>query len=262
MSALELSDVTLASVDADVLSCWESKVKLGLECSLILKHSKGKITTTLQFSKRRDLDVKTSTSSSSVSQAEKGKRKQKRRGGNAKKLERLLSYQEHLVKEKGLPPSRLMLQHAAVETSTTTAPIQEPGQVSGKNFSCDQCDFTSKSMRGLKVHIGRSHKDSQKPEVLREECDKSLNISHNSESIDEDSSLVEAAKKDTSSLAQAVLDGNRSEIDRVFDIIEATAKCQFCDYQCPNPRKVGFSGPPDIWDHIEEQHEREFDWFA
>ena len=51
-----MSDVTLASVDADVLSCWESKVKLGLECSLILKHSKGKITTTLQFSKRRDLD--------------------------------------------------------------------------------------------------------------------------------------------------------------------------------------------------------------
>ena len=71
-----------------------------------------------------------------------------------------------------------------------------------------------------------------------------------------------ADKKDTSSLAQAVLEGNRCEIDRVFDIIEATAKCQFCDYKCPNPRKVGFSGPPDIWDHIEEQHEREFDWFA
>ena len=89
-----------------------------------------------------------------------------------------------------------------------------------------------------------------------------INISHDSESIDEDSSLADADKKDTSSLAQAVLEGNRCEIDRVFDIIEATGKCQFCDYQCPNPRKVGFSGPPDIWDHIEEQHEREFDWFA
>ena len=107
-----------------------------------------------------------------------------------------------------------------------------------------------------------SHKDSQKPEVLREEFDKSLNISHNSESIDEDSSLADADKKDTSSLAQAVLEGNRCEIDRVFDIIEATGKCQFCDYQCPTSRKVGFSGPPDIWDHIKEQHEREFDWFA
>ena len=61
-------------------------------------------------------------------------------------------------------------------------------------------------------------------------------------------------------MAQAVLDGNRFEIDRVFDIIEATAKCQFCDYKCPNPRKVGFSGPPDIWDHIKEQHERESTW--
>ena len=262
MSAFELCDVTLASVDTDVLSCWESKVKLGFECSLLLKHSKGKIITTLKFSKKRDQEVKTSTSSSSVSQAEKGKKKQKKKGGNPKKLEALLSYQERLVKEKGLPPSRLMLQHAAVETSSTTAPIQEPGHISSEKFPCDQCDFTSKSMLGLKVHIGRSHKDSQKPEVLREEFDKSLNVSHKSESIEKDSSLADADKKDTSSLAQAVLDGNRFEIDRVFDIIEATGKCQFCDYQCPNPRKVGFSGPPDIWDHIEEQHEREFDWFA
>ena len=48
MSAPELSDVTLALVDANVLACWEDKVKLGLECSLLLKHSDGKITTTLQ----------------------------------------------------------------------------------------------------------------------------------------------------------------------------------------------------------------------
>ena len=34
MSAPNLSDVTLALVDANVLACWESKVKLGLECSL------------------------------------------------------------------------------------------------------------------------------------------------------------------------------------------------------------------------------------
>ena len=50
MSAQELSDVTLALVDTDVLSCWESKVKLGLECSLLLKHSKGKVTTTASSS--------------------------------------------------------------------------------------------------------------------------------------------------------------------------------------------------------------------
>ena len=51
MSAPDSSDVTLALVDANVLACWESKVKLGFECSLLLKHSEGKITTTLQFVK-------------------------------------------------------------------------------------------------------------------------------------------------------------------------------------------------------------------
>ena len=106
MSAQELSDVTLALVDTDVLSCWESKVKLGLECSLLLKHSKGKVTTTLQFS--------APTASSSDSQAVKKKKtkisaKQKRSKMNAKKLEALLAYQKRLVEERGLPPSRLML---------------------------------------------------------------------------------------------------------------------------------------------------------
>ena len=108
MSAQELSDVTLALVDTDVLSCWESKVKLGLECSLLLKHSKGKVTTTLQFS--------APTASSSDSQAVSVKKKktkisakQKRTKMNAKKLEALLAYQKRLVEERGLPPSRLML---------------------------------------------------------------------------------------------------------------------------------------------------------
>ena len=108
MSAEELSDITLALVDADVLSCWESKAKLGLECSLLLKHSKGKVTTTLQFS--------AATASSSDSQAVKKKKtKKKKTKMNAKKLEALLAYQKRLVEEKGLPPSRLMLQHAAKE---------------------------------------------------------------------------------------------------------------------------------------------------
>ena len=121
MSAPELSDVTLALVDATVLSCWESKVKQGLECSLLLKHSNGKITTTLQLS---------TAILSPVSQAEKGKKLKKgqKKKKSAKKLEALLSYQKRLVEEKGLPPSRLMLQHAAVETPLS-APVPEPGQV-------------------------------------------------------------------------------------------------------------------------------------
>ena len=190
MSATELPDVTLALVDANVLSCWESKVKLGFECSLLLKHSKGKITTTLQFS--------TVTKSPSVPQAEKVKKTKngqtKKTRGSKKKLEALLSYQQRLVKEKGLPPSRLMLQHAAVETPST-GPVPEPGHVSGEEFKCEQCDFSSKSKRGLKTHISRIHKDIQKPEVHHEdveepenlcgaELEKSLNISQLSQNRD------------------------------------------------------------------------------
>ena len=51
--------------------------------------------------------------------------------------------------------------------------------------------------------------------------------------------MLDADKKDTSSLAQAALEGNRCEIVRVFDIIEATEKCQFCDYRYPTSHKVG-----------------------
>ena len=49
-----------------------------------------------------------------------------------KKLESLLSYQERLAREKGLPPSRLMLQHAAV-----VLPLP-----ASKEFQCDQCEFS------------------------------------------------------------------------------------------------------------------------
>ena len=196
MSAQELSDVTLALVDTDVLSCWESKVKLGLECSLLLKHSKGKVTTTLQFS--------APTASSSDSQAVKKKKtkisaKQKRTKMNAKKLEALLAYQKRLVEEH-------MLQHAAVETSSA-APVPEPGQVSETDFKCEQCDFSSKSKRGLKTHTSRIHKDNQKPGVehgepedLRDkEQEKSLNVSQRSQSRNQSfaSAVLSSTLKDS-----------------------------------------------------------------
>ena len=62
--------------------------------------------------------------------------------------------------EKGLPPSRLMKQHAAVLAPASS--IQSSG---GKQFKCDQCKFESDSQPGLRVHIGRSHKEQQLPEV-------------------------------------------------------------------------------------------------
>ena len=50
-----------------------------------------------------------------------------------------------------------------------------PPLPASKEFQCDQCDFSSDSQRGMKVHIGRSHKN---PEVLRDgEHDKSLDLS-------------------------------------------------------------------------------------
>ena len=43
-----------------------------------------------------------------------------------------------------------------------------------RKFECDQCDFEAEAQRGLRVHIGWSHKD---PEVLCEELEVSLVIS-------------------------------------------------------------------------------------
>ena len=107
----------LVFVDPSILSCWGEKVKEGFDCILMLKHSKGKVTTVLKCSKLvASPDARKSAPQPAVSptQVEVAKGMKKRRKMNKKKLESLLSYQERLVREKGLPPSRLMLQHAAV----------------------------------------------------------------------------------------------------------------------------------------------------
>ena len=48
MSGEDYADVTLAHVDPSLVSCWDKMVKRGEECSLLLKHSKGKVFATLQ----------------------------------------------------------------------------------------------------------------------------------------------------------------------------------------------------------------------
>ena len=48
MSGPDSIGVTLAHVDPSLLSCWEGMVKRGEECSLLLKHSKGRVVATLQ----------------------------------------------------------------------------------------------------------------------------------------------------------------------------------------------------------------------
>ena len=48
MASKPIPDVTLACVDPALLQCWEEKVRQGADCSLLLKHRKGKITTILK----------------------------------------------------------------------------------------------------------------------------------------------------------------------------------------------------------------------
>ena len=152
MSGEDSVGVTLAHVDPSLVSCWNKMVKQGEECSLLLKLSKGKVVATLQCS----TPVKTSSSSSPPAL----EKKKKRKGAKKKKLEKLLAYHQRLVVEKGLPPSRLMEEHAAL---STPPPAKSP---SSSQFECDRCDFASDTQRGLKVHMGKSHKKTD-TEVLR-----------------------------------------------------------------------------------------------
>ena len=178
MAGKDSTDVTLAHVDPSIVSCWDKMVMQGKECSLLLKHSKGKVIATLQCT----MQIKTTNSSNfSTPSAEEEKKKKKRKGSKKRKLEKLLAYHQRLVAEKGLPPSRLMEEHAALSVSPSAKITSE------KQFKCDQCDFGSDTQRGLKVHVGKSHKES---EVLRaEEHDVSLALSELSEVRDDESNV-------------------------------------------------------------------------
>ena len=114
MSLTDIIDVALVSVDPALLSCWEEKVKQGIECSLLLKHKRGKITTTRQCSSTPSPAVAKPNFSPYSSLAEKEKGEKKKNGsGSKKRLEALLAYHQRLVTEKGLPPSKFMLKHAS-----------------------------------------------------------------------------------------------------------------------------------------------------
>ena len=168
MSGQDSFGVTLAHVNPSLLSCWEAMVKQGEECSLFLKHSDGRITATLQC---------TTSSASSTSTPPAGelkkKKKKKSKGNKKRRFEALLAFHQRLVDEKGLPPSRLMKQHAAASESASASQNTELR----KPFKCDQCNFSSDSKRGLKVHIGKAHRE---PEVLQEDpCqDNSVSADH------------------------------------------------------------------------------------
>ena len=237
------------SVDPSILSCWEEKVKEGFDCTLLLKHSNGKVTTILKCSKlvaSPNARMSALQPAATSTQAEGVKRKKKRRKMNKKKLESLLSYQERLVREKDLPPSRLMLQHAAVVQPLPTS----------KEFQCDHCDFSSTSKRGLSKHKSYKHKESEEPEILREmEQNQSLNFSQASEEREE----LLPVNADSE-------DPDVEDVERMRETLEETNTCIFCGFAAPvawvHPSKGNNLSGNDIWDHVWAKHPDESEWFA
>ena len=84
MSEADISDVTHAFADPVILSCREVKVKQGHDCSIMIRHKHGRITTVLEYSRAVRLEGKSSYSL--TSEAEKVKNK-KNLGGKTKKLQ-------------------------------------------------------------------------------------------------------------------------------------------------------------------------------
>ena len=117
MSGQDSFGVTLAHVNPSLLSCWEAMVKQGEECSLFLKHSDGRITATLQCT----TSSASSTSTPPAGELKKKKKKKKSKGNKKRRFEALLAFHQRLVDEKGLPPSRLMKQHAAASESASAS---------------------------------------------------------------------------------------------------------------------------------------------
>ena len=226
MAAADSMDVTLVPVDTSILSCWEEKVKQGIECSLLLKHSKGKVITTLKCSldlqppKARDVSSLTPSIQAEKKGRMKKKKKTNNKGGKKRKLASLLAYHQRLVVEKGLPPSRLMLEQAA------------------------------------QTQLSTPEKGSQKPESLRHsELNQSLN-----------SSFAMEEREEISSVNADTEEPDVEELERIRCILEETNHCYFCEYTAPVPwihpsKGVNLSGM-DIWDHVWSDHPKESEWFA
>ena len=140
-------------------------MRQGAKCSLLLKHSNGKTETIL---KSTSMNPKPKVQSSAPPSTSPVERKKRNKGSKKKRLEDPLAYHQRLVVEKGMPPSRLMLKHAA------EAPLHPvPAEQTPNGFKCDFCDFSTSLPNGLKIHIGIKHKEHQKPEVLPKESGKS-----------------------------------------------------------------------------------------
>ena len=218
MAALQDSqDVTLAYADPDLLHCWGNKVKQGRECSLLLEYKNGKVSTTLKVCNA----VKSEARPPKLDSKSLAEKKKPTKGG--KKLTKLLAYHKRLVDEKGLPPSNLMLQHAA-ESSSTYPPAQKPSPEDISLFKCDQCEKTFKFKRKLGKHIKKKHIELQKPEELRDaEPDMSLNMSVPSEERSNNSLFMN----------DSIVKADKESDQTLWDLMVVTGECGFCEYKHP-----------------------------
>ena len=155
MSRPVIPDVTLACADPAILQCWEEMVRQGAECSLLLKHSNVRSETIL---KSISVNPKPRVQSSAPPASSPVERKKRNKGSTKKSLGALLAYHQRLVVEKGMPPSRLMLKHAA---EAALHPVQ--AEQTPNDFKCDFCDFSTSLPNGFEMHIGIKHKEHQKP---------------------------------------------------------------------------------------------------
>ena len=101
MSRPVIPDVTLASADPAILQCWEEKVRQGAKCSLLLKHSNGKIETIL---KSTSMSAKPKVQSYAPPASSPVEKKKRSKGSKKTRLDALLAYHQRLVVEKGMPP--------------------------------------------------------------------------------------------------------------------------------------------------------------
>ena len=84
------------------------------------------------------------------------------------------------MEEKGLPPSKLMLEHAALASSQ----LIQAENVGINHFKCDECDYATNSSQELKVHMGQIHHGQQKPVVTNVENCESEVVKHQEHSPD------------------------------------------------------------------------------
>ena len=140
----------------------EQKVRLGIECSLMLKHSKGKIITTLMTCSTKVIIQRLLYQ---INLLFKPIIRRTKRERTQKVLGDLLSFQKRLVEEKCLPPSKLMLEQAALATSQ----LVQAEHVGIDHFKCDECDYAANSSHEVKVHMHKFHREQQMPIVTNVE---------------------------------------------------------------------------------------------